>query len=107
MCSLNYFFNRHTFSAAEVAISVEREKFRTNKNFLRKTVNKMKLPKITNEDPLKNLKIKMHQSKVELIDAYCKQYKKTYNEDLEIGQFLEHVAENFISADKQFLKFVK
>ncbi len=67
----------------------------------------MKLPKITCEDPIKNVKVKMHQSKVELIASYQAMYKAEYKEDLDLGIFLEHVAEQFISGDKEFAAFLK
>tara|TARA_R110002072_G_scaffold33030_2_gene100196 strand:- start:850 stop:1143 length:294 start_codon:yes stop_codon:yes gene_type:complete len=67
----------------------------------------MKLPKITCEDPIVNVKAKMRQSKVKLIDEYKEMYKTTYGENLETGTFLEHIAEQFISGDKEFAAFLK
>lgn len=67
----------------------------------------MKLPKITNEDPVKNVKVKMHASKIELIASYQLMYKQTYGEALDLGVFLEHVTEQYISADKEFAAFLK
>jgi hypothetical protein len=67
----------------------------------------MKLPKITNEDPIKNVKAKMHASKIELIASYQLMYKQTYGEALDLGVFLEHVAEQFISGDKEFATLIK
>ncbi len=67
----------------------------------------MKLPKITCEDPIVNVKVKMRQSKVKLIDEYKEMYKTTYGENLETGTFLEHIAEQFISGDKEFAAFLK
>lgn len=67
----------------------------------------MKLPKITNEDPVQNLKVKMHESKILLINKYRAMYKAEYKEEIELGKFLEHVALQFINSDKDFTAFIK
>ena len=67
----------------------------------------MKIPKITSEDILVNVKLKMHQSTVELINIYQDTYKKEYNEDLDMGKFLEHVGKQFINSDKEFIASIK
>ena len=67
----------------------------------------MKLPKITNEDPSVLLKAKMPESKVKMLEEYCEYYKKVYSETLEPSKFIEHLVEEFISSDKQFLNHLK
>lgn len=64
----------------------------------------MKLPKITNEDPLSPTKIKLRKSVIQLTDAYRNAYAQHYGEKLSIDQLVEHSLKQTIGTDKDFMK---
>ena len=67
----------------------------------------MKLPKITNNDPLVARRIPLHQSIVDLCDAYREEYEKNHGEELSVTELMEYVLKQYIESDKAFMRSQK
>lgn len=67
----------------------------------------MKLPKITNNDPLVARRISLHQSVIDLCDAYRDAYEIAHGEELSTTELLEHVLKQAIESDKVFMRTLK
>lgn len=65
------------------------------------------LKRITTNDPLQRLYISLHQSTLDLLQAYRESYQQTYGDELPQNRAIEAMLVEFIANDKDFQKFLK
>ena len=64
----------------------------------------MKLPRVTNNEPVERLPISVKKSTAAMLEAYRQQYKAAYGDSIEKSALVEHILRMFMTADKAFMK---
>lgn len=65
---------------------------------------KLKLPKITANDPIERLAVGVKQSTLNLLKQYQSLYKEAYGEEIPLSTLVDDVLRRFILEDKEFVK---
>lgn len=67
----------------------------------------MKLPRVTEVDPVVRRTVGLHQSVFEKLELYQKMYKNHYGDEISLSLVLEEMAKSFMETDRDFAKYCK
>lgn len=65
------------------------------------------LKRITSNDPIQRLYVGLHESTLDLLQAYRDNYQSVYGDELPQNLAIETMLQEFMAADKDFQKYLK
>lgn len=65
------------------------------------------LKRITSNDPVQRLYVGLHESTLDLLQAYRDNYQHVYGDELPQNLAIETMLQEFMAADKDFQKYLK